>query len=80
MSLAVGFSGILYGVNAFVLLASTYGKEYFLNCEISLKKNHQIRQMMLVITCLGIGWSFSPGISLIGHLSGFLAGVFLFFL
>ena len=80
MSLAIGFSGILYGVNAFILLASIYEKQRFIGLKIDLKKNQQIRQTMIVLTGIGIAWSLLPGISLLGHLAGFIAGVLLFLL
>tara|TARA_Y100001968_G_scaffold8503_1_gene7188 strand:+ start:34310 stop:34903 length:594 start_codon:yes stop_codon:yes gene_type:complete len=80
MSLAIGFSGILYGVDAFILLSSFYGKPNFLKYNIDLKKNQEIHQTMIVITGIGIAWSLIPGISLLGHLAGLAAGAFLFFL
>ena len=78
MSFAIGFSGILYGVDAFILLSSMYGKQYFVGLNIDLRKDQQIRQTIIVLTGLGIAWSFLPGISLLGHLAGFIAGVLLF--
>ena len=80
MSLAIGFSGVLYGINAFILLASIYGKENFLGLVINLKKNQKVRQMMITFNIIGFTWSLLPGISLNGHLSGFIAGAFLFLL
>tara|TARA_Y100001968_G_scaffold244390_1_gene228449 strand:- start:475 stop:1068 length:594 start_codon:yes stop_codon:yes gene_type:complete len=80
MSLAFGFSGIIYGVDAFILLSSIFGKKRFIVWKIYLEKDQQIRQTMIVLTTLGITWSLFPGISLIGHLSGFLAGSILFLL
>ncbi len=80
MSFALGFSGILYGIDAFILLASIYGKERFLKLKIDLRKNQQVRQTIIVLTGVGIAWSFLPGISLPGHLAGFIAGALLFLL
>ncbi len=80
MSLAIGFSGILYGVDVFILLASIYGKQRFIGLEIGLRKDQQIRQTMMVLTGIGIIWSLLPGISLLGHLAGFIAGALLFLL
>ena len=80
MSLAIGFSGILYGVNAFILLGSIHEKQRFIGLKIDLKKNQQIRQTMIVVTGIGIAWSLLPSISLLGHLAGFIAGVLLFLL
>tara|TARA_B100000579_G_scaffold73516_1_gene56484 strand:- start:19 stop:606 length:588 start_codon:yes stop_codon:yes gene_type:complete len=78
MSLAIGFSGVLYGVNAFILLSTIYGKKRFLLFDCELKKNEKLLNSISIITALGIVWSFIPGISLIGHLSGFLSGFILF--
>ena len=80
MSLAVGFSGILYGVDAFILISSIYGKQRFIGMNIDLRKNQQIRQTMIILTGVGVVWSVMPGISLIGHLAGFTAGAILFLL
>ena len=78
MSLAIGFSGILYGIDAFILLSSIFGKQRFLCIQIGLRKNKHIRQTIIVLTCLGIIWSLLPEISLMGHLAGLVAGSFLF--
>ncbi len=80
MSLAIGFSGILYGVDAFILLASIYGKQRFVGLNISLRKDPQVCQTMMVLTSIGIAWSLLPGISLLGHIAGFIAGALLFLL
>ena len=80
MSLALGFSGIIYGIDAFILLASIYGKQTFLGVQIGLSRNYQCRQTMTILTVMGVLYSFTPGISLMGHLSGFAAGAFLFLL
>jgi len=78
MSLALGFSGIIYGIDAFILLASIYGKQTFVGLNIDLIKDQQIKQTMIILTGAGIAWSFMPGISLLGHLAGFIAGALLF--
>ena len=78
MSLAVGFSGILYGVNAFILLASLFGKQHFIGLNIDLRKDQQIHQTMIILTGIGIAWSLLPAISLLGHLAGLIAGTLLF--
>ena len=80
MSFAIGFSGILYGVDAFILLASIYEKQRFIGLKIDLKKNQQIRQTMILLMGIGIAWSLLPGISLLGHLAGLIAGVLIFLL
>ena len=41
MSLSLGFSAILYGIDAFILLASIYGKQTFLGVQIGLRSNYQ---------------------------------------
>ena len=80
MSLSVGFSGILYGVDAFILLASIYGKQTFLGVQIGLRSDYQCRRTMTALLIMGVLYSFGPGISLMGHLSGFVAGAILFLL
>lgn len=78
MSLAIGFSGVLYGVNAFILLTSIHGKNRFLGLFCGLNKNKGTTRSMFVLTGLGMILSLIPGISLVGHLSGFIAGSLLF--
>ncbi len=78
MSLAVGFSGVIYGADAFILLSSIVGKQRFLFVDLGLEKNYQIRQTMAAFTGIGFVWSLLPGVSLLGHLSGFAAGLILF--
>ncbi len=80
MSLAVGFSGIIYGIHSFILLSSIYGKQRFLGFNIDLRKDQEIYQIMLILTGLGIAYSLLPGISLVGHLAGFIAGTLIFLL
>ena len=80
MSLAIGFSGILFGVDAFILLTTIFGKRRFLFFDCGLVRNQKLLRSILVMTMIGIIWSFLPGISLLGHLSGFLAGGLLFLL
>ena len=75
---ALGFSGIIYAFFGFLLLTSFYGKSYFLGYEIDLKKNNEIKKMSKTICLIGLIFSFLPGVSLLGHLSGFVAGCFLF--
>ena len=80
ISFAVGFSGILYGVDAFILLSSIFGKKHFIGLNIDIRKDQQIRQTMIVLISIGITWSLFPSISLIGHLAGLIAGTLMFFL
>ncbi len=75
---ALGFSGIIYALFGFLLLTSFYGKKYFLGKEIGFKFNYEIQKMLGTICLIGLIFSFLPGVSLLGHLSGFIAGCFLF--
>ena len=75
---ALGFSGIIYAFFGFALLTSLNGKRYFLGSRINLKKNLEIQKMLKTICLIGLIFSFLPGVSLLGHVSGFLAGCFLF--
>ena len=78
MSFAVGFSGIIYGVEAFILLSSIFGKQYFLSLNINLKKSLEIRQAMILLIFIGMVYSLLPGISLLGHITGIIAGSLIF--
>jgi membrane associated rhomboid family serine protease len=75
---ALGFSGIIYAFLGFLLLTSSYGKNNFLGKEIGLKSNYEVQKMSKTICLIGFIFSFLPGVSLLGHLSGFIAGCFLF--
>ena len=75
---ALGFSGIIYALFGFLLLTSFYGKSYFLGKKIGLKSNYEIQKMSKTICLIGFIFSFLPGVSLLGHVSGFVAGCFLF--
>jgi len=75
---ALGFSGIIYGLFGFLLLTSFNGKKYFLGKEIGFKSNYEVQKMSKIICLTGLIFSFLPGVSLLGHLSGFIAGCFLF--
>ncbi len=77
---ALGFSGIIYGLFGFLLLTSFYGKSYFLSNKIGLKSNYEIQKMSKTICLIGLIFSFLPGVSLLGHISGFISGCLLFFL
>ena len=79
-SIAIGFSGILYGVYAIILLTTIYGKKKFIFLECGLGRNPNLIKSISVITGIGLILSFLPGISLIGHLSGLLAGIVVFLL
>ena len=75
---ALGFSGIIYALFGFLLLTSFYGKSYFLGKKIGLKSHHEVQKMSRTICLIGLIFSFLPGVSLLGHISGFVAGCFLF--
>ena len=75
---ALGFSGIIYASFGFLLLTSFYGKSHFLGKKIGLKPNYEIQKMTKTICFIGFIYSFLPGVSLLGHISGFIAGLFLF--
>jgi len=74
----LGFSGIIYALFGFLLLTSFYGKSHFLGKKIGLKSNYELQKMSKTICLIGLIFSFLPGVSLLGHLSGFIAGCFLF--
>ena len=76
---ALGFSGMIYGLFGFLLLTSFYGKIYFLGGKIGLKSSYEIQRMLKTICFIGLIFSLLPGVSLLGHLSGFIAGCFLFY-
>ena len=75
---ALGFSGIIYALFGFILLTSIYGKKNFLGKKIGFKSNYEVQKMSKIICLIGLIFSFLPGVSLLGHLSGFFAGCFLF--
>ena len=74
----LGFSGVIFGLNAFLLLASIQGKRYWIGMKLGLKQNLEARQTMIVLTIIGQVWSFLPGVSLVGHEAGFLAGAMIY--
>ena len=75
---ALGFSGIIYALFGFILLSSFHGKSFFLGKKIGLKSSYEVQKMSRTICLIGLIFSFLPGVSLLGHLSGFIAGCFLF--
>ena len=74
----LGFSGIIYALFGFLLLTSFNGKSYFLGKKIGLRSNYEVQEMLKTICFIGLFFSFLPRVSLLGHISGFLAGCFLF--
>tara|TARA_Y100001968_G_scaffold231059_1_gene213880 strand:+ start:512 stop:1099 length:588 start_codon:yes stop_codon:yes gene_type:complete len=77
---AIGFSGILFGIDSFILMTTIFGKKQFLFINCEMKKNSNLFKSISLLTGLGIIWSFMPGISMQGHLSGFISGILLFLL
>tara|TARA_Y100001968_G_scaffold59084_1_gene50162 strand:+ start:517 stop:1104 length:588 start_codon:yes stop_codon:yes gene_type:complete len=80
MSLAIGFSGILFGIDSFILMTTIYGKKRFIFLKCEMKKDPKLFKSIALFNVIGIVWSFLPGISLLGHISGFLGGILLFLL
>ncbi len=79
-SLTIGFSGILFGMDAFILMTTIFGKKRFLFIKCEMIKNSNLVKSISLLTGLGVIWSFFPGISFLGHMSGLIAGFFLFWL
>ncbi len=75
---ALGFSGIIYALFGFLLLTSFYGKSYFLGKKIGLNSDYEVQKMSRTICFIGLIFSFLPEVSLLGHISGFIDGCFLF--
>ena len=75
---ALGFSGIIYALLGFLLLTSFYGKSFFLGNKIELKYDSEAQKMLKTICFIGLIFSFFPGVSLLGHFTGFVTGCFLF--
>ena len=80
MSLVIGFSGILFGMDAFILMTTIYGKQRFFLLKCNLEKDLRFFKSICFLTGIGIIWSFLPGISLLGHISGLLAGFLLYWI
>jgi len=76
----IGFSGIIFGVNAYLMMASYFGTNQFFMKFIGLKRNYYIFRLNLFILCFGFIYSLMPGISLEGHFCGALSGLIIFYL
>jgi len=76
----IGFSGIVFGVNAYLMMASFFGTNQFFIKFIGLKRNHHIFRLNLFILSFGFFFSLLPGISLEGHFCGALSGLIIFYL
>ncbi len=80
LSISYGFSGIIFGLESFILLSSILGKEKIFNYNICLKKNRSITRTCLAIISMGFIYSLLPNISFIGHSTGFISGIITFLL
>ena len=78
--LLIGFSGIIFGVNAYLMMASYFGTNQFFMKFIGLKRNYYIFRLNLFILSVGFIYSLFPGISLGGHFCGALSGLIIFYL
>ena len=76
----IGFSGIVFGVNAYLMMASYFGTNQFFMKFISLKRNYYIFRLNLFMLSFGFIYSLLPGISLQGHFCGALSGLIIFYL
>ena len=76
----IGFSGIVFGVNAYLMMASYFGTNQFFMKFIGLKRNYYIFRLNLFILSFGFIYSLMPGISLGGHFCGALSGLIIFYL
>ena len=76
----IGFSGIVFGVNAYLMMASYFGTNQFFMNIIGLKRNFYIFRLNLFILSFGFMYSLMPGISLKGHFCGALSGLIIFYL
>ena len=54
------------------------GRNIFLGKEIGFESNYEVQKMSKTICLIGLVFSFLPRVSLLGHLSGFVAGCILF--
>lgn len=75
---SLGFSGVLYGVDAFLLICAMKGKDKFMKIPINITSNYQAQQTMIVLTVIGQIWNFTGEVSVVGHQAGFVAGILLF--
>ena len=77
--LLIGFSGIVFGVNAYLMMASYFGTNQFFMKFIGLKRHYYIFRLNLFILSFGFMYSLMPGISLEGHFCGALSGLIIFY-
>jgi len=76
----IGFSGIVFGVNTYLMMTSYFGTNQFFMSIISLKRNYYIFRLNLLILSFGFIYSLLPGVSLEGHFCGALSGLLIFYL
>jgi len=76
----IGFSGIVFGVNAYLMMASYFGNNRFFMNIIGLKRNFYIFRLNTFILIFGFIYSLLPGISLEGHFCGALSGLLIYYL
>ena len=74
----IGFSGIIFGVNTYLMMASYAGTDHFFMKFVGLQKNSYIFRLNLFILSFGFIYSIFPGISLEGHFCGALSGLIIF--
>ena len=79
-SIAFGFSGVLYGINGFLLCCSIFGKKTFLFRDIRIKRNQISAKSLSIIMFIGLIYSLLPRVSLIGHVTGLTAGIIIYLL
>ena len=76
----IGFSGIIFGANAYLMMVSYFGSNKFFMTFIDLKKNYYIFRLNLFILSIGFIYSLLPGVSFEGHFCGALGGLIVFYL
>jgi len=77
--LLIGFSGIIFGVNVYLMMASYFGQNKFFMKFIGVKRNYYIFRLNLLILSFGLIYSLLPGVSLQGHFCGALSGLIIFY-
>ena len=76
----IGFSGIIFGNNVYLMMVSYFGSNQFFMKFIGLKRNYPIFRLNLLLLIFGFTFSLLPGLSLKGHFSGALTGLIIFYL
>jgi len=65
-TLTAGASGAIYGIQGYIISSVLLGKSY----RIGYINKDNVTKLLI----LAVAWNFMPGISVIGHLSGMVAG------